>query len=165
LSNTPPVNGALVVTGLLSVALAPLLNHGLTLAAITAAIGASPEAHPDPTKRYGAAVIAGTFKIVLGLFGVTIVALLTALPAAVVTAVAGLALAGTIASCLGGAFAEPELRDASLWALLVTVADVQLWGIGGAFWGFVVGVGLHFLLSRRAVVQESTKGAKVIIAK
>jgi predicted benzoate:H+ symporter BenE len=47
----------------------------------------------------------------------------------------------------------------------VTVADVQLWGIGGAFWGFVVGVGLQFLLSRRAVVQESTKGAKVIIAK
>jgi benzoate membrane transport protein len=145
----PPVNGALVVTGLLSALLAPALNHGLTLAAITAAIGNAPEAHPDAGRRYGAAVIAGLLKIGLGLFGVTIVTLLTALPGAVVTALAGLALAGTIAQCLTGGFAEAEYREASLWALLVTAADVQFLGVGSAFWGFVAGVGVHLLLSRR----------------
>lgn len=142
---TPPVRGALVVTGLLSVLLAPMLNHGLTMAAITAAIGNAPEAHPDPNRRYSAAVVAGVLKIVLGLFGVTIVSLLTALPRTVVMAIAGLALSGTIASCLAGGFAEPEHRDASLWALLITASDVQFFGIGSAFWGLAAGVAIHFL--------------------
>jgi benzoate membrane transport protein len=145
----PPVRGSLVVTGLLSALLAPMLNHGLTLAAITAAIGNAPEAHPDPERRYAAAVVAAVLKIALGLFGVAVVTLLTALPRPVVTALAGLALSGTIAQCLAGGFAEPEVRDASLWALLVTAADVAFFGIGSAFWGFMAGVGVHLLLSRR----------------
>jgi benzoate membrane transport protein len=149
---TPPVNGSLVVTGLLSALLAPMLNHGLTLAAITAAICNSPEAHPDPNRRYGAAVAAGLLKITLGLFGVTIVTLLTALPHTIVIALAGLALSGTIIQCLAGSFSIAEDRDASLWALLITAADVQFFGIGSAFWGFLAGVGVHWLLGagRRA---------------
>jgi benzoate membrane transport protein len=146
----PPVRGALVVTGLLSALMAPLLNHGLTLAAITAAIGTSPEAHPDPQRRYAAAVVAGALKIALGLFGLAIVTLLTALPRPVVTAVAGLALSGTIMQCLAGGFAEAETREASLWALLVTATDVTFFGIGSAFWGFVAGVGVHILLAGRS---------------
>jgi benzoate membrane transport protein len=155
----PPVNGALVVTGLLSVLLAPMLNHGLTMAAITAAIGNSPEAHPDPARRYAAAVAAGVFKLTLGLFGVAVVSLLTALPPAVVTAIAGLALSGTIAQCLAGGFTELEYRDASLWALLVTASDVHLFGIGSAFWGFVAGVGVHMLLGRRRATAAAAPAA------
>jgi benzoate membrane transport protein len=151
----PPVNGSLVVTGLLSMALAPMLNHGLTLAAITAAIGNSPEAHPDPNRRYGAAVIAGLLKIGLGLYGVAIVTLLTALPSAVVTALAGLALSGTIAQCLAGGFSEPEGREASLWALLVTASGVELFGVGSAFWGFVAGVVVHLLLGQRSAAPAA----------
>jgi benzoate membrane transport protein len=146
---TPPVRGALAVTGIISMLTAPLLNHGITLAAITAAIGAGPEAHPDRTRRYAAAVTAGAIKIGLGLFGVTIVALLTALPKPVVTAVAGLALSGTIAQSLEGAFKEPASREAALWALLVTAADTAFFGIGSAFWGFVVGVAVSRLLVPR----------------
>lgn len=146
---TPPVNASLVVTGLLSVLLAPALNHGLTLAAITAAIGNSPEAHPDAQKRYGAAVVAGVLKIILGLFGATLIGLLTALPAAVVTAIAGLALSGTILNCLSSSFAEPRHRDSALWALLVTASGVQFFGIGSAFWGFVAGVLVNQLLESK----------------
>ena len=145
---TPPVNGSLIVTGALSVLLAPALNHGLTLAAITAAIGNSPEAHPDAKQRYSAGVVAGLLKIALGLFGVTIVSLLTALPHVIVTALAGLALSGTILNCLTGSFAEAKHRDSALWALLVTAADVQFFGIGSAFWGFVAGMVVYALLER-----------------
>lgn len=145
---TPPVNGALLVTGLLSVAMAPMLNHGLTMAAITAAVANSPEAHPDPTRRYAAAFAAGLLKIALGIFGVTIVTLLTSLPATIVTAIAGLALSGTIMQCLAGSFGDAEHRDASLWALLITASNVQLLGIGSAFWGFVAGVVVYRVLRR-----------------
>jgi benzoate membrane transport protein len=146
----PPVNGSLVVTGLLSALLAPMLNHGLTLAAITAAISSSPEAHPDANRRYGAAVAAGILKIALGVFGVTIVTLLTALPRTIVIALAGLALSGTIIQCLAGSFSDADDRDASLWALLITAADVQFFGIGSAFWGFLAGVGVYWLLGSKA---------------
>ncbi|MBC8161513.1 MAG: benzoate/H(+) symporter BenE family transporter [Roseiflexaceae bacterium] len=145
---TPPVKGSLIVTGLISVLLAPALNHGQTLAAITAAIGNSPEAHPDPQQRYGAAVVAGALKIILGLFGATVMGLLVALPSAVVAALAGLALSGTILSCLTNSFAEPKHRDSALWALLVTASGVQFFGIGSAFWGFVAGVLVNRLLER-----------------
>ena len=56
----PPVNSALIVTGIATLLSAPTLNHGLNLAAITAAVCNSPEAHPDPNRRYAAGVATGT---------------------------------------------------------------------------------------------------------
>jgi benzoate membrane transport protein len=145
----PPTKGALVSTGLLSALTAPLLNHGLTLAAITAALGNSPDAHPDPAKRYGAGVVAGALKITLGLFGTTIVALFLALPKAVVAGMAGLALSGTIAGCLEGAFKDPKTRDSSIFALLVTASGAEFLGLGSAFWGLVAGALLGATLERK----------------
>jgi benzoate membrane transport protein len=155
----PPVNGSLVITGLVSLLFAPMLNHGTTMAAITAAIGNAPEAHPDPKRRYAAGVATGTIKIIFGIFGVTIVTLLTALPPAVIAAIAGLALSGTILQCLIGGFQEPAHRDASLWALLITASDVQIFGIGSAFWGFVVGVLVHMILTggQKAPLEATAK--------
>jgi benzoate membrane transport protein len=136
---TPPANGSLIATGLLSAFSAPLLGHGLTLAALTAALGNSPDAHPDPKLRYGAGVTSGFFKIVLGLFGTTVVAFFAGLPSALIAAMAGLALMGTIQGCLVGAFSDAKDRDAAMFALLLTASDVQLLGVGSAFWGLVVG--------------------------
>lgn len=141
---TPPANGSLIATGCLSALFAPMLGHGFTLAAITAALGNSPEAHPDPKLRYGAGVTAGFFKAVLGLFGTTVVLFFAGLPKALIAAMAGLALMGTIQGCLVGAFSEPKDREASMFALLLTASDIQLLGVGSAFWGLVIG----FFVSR-----------------
>jgi benzoate membrane transport protein len=145
----PPVKGALVSTGLLSALFGFMLSHGLTLAAITAALGNSPEAHPDPSKRYGAGIVAGIGKIVLGLFGTTIVALFFALPKALVAGMAGLALSGTIAGCLEGAFKDPKTRDSSGFALLITASGAEFLGLGSAFWGLVLGAVVAALLERK----------------
>ncbi len=136
---TPPANGSLIATGLMSALFAPLFGHGFTLAALTAALGNSPDAHPDPKLRYGSGVTSGLFKTLLGLFGTTIVAFFAGLPKALIAAMAGLALLGTIQGCLVGALSEPKDRDAAMFALLLTASDVQLLGIGSAFWGLVVG--------------------------
>lgn len=144
----PPVRGILASTGLLSVLFAPLLAHGFTLAAITAAIGTSPEAHPEKDLRYGVGIAVGILKIALGMFGATIVGVFAALPVELVAAAAGLALSGTILNALTGAFGEPRHRTSALWALLVTASDVTLLGIGSAFWGFVAGIVVYLLLER-----------------
>ena len=57
---------------------------------------------------------------------------------------AGLALSGTIQTCLVGSFSDTKDREAALFALLMAASDVQLFGIGSAFWGLVIG----FIVSR-----------------
>ena len=44
----PPLRGVLRATGLVSAAAAPFGGHAVNLAAITAALAAGPDAHPDP---------------------------------------------------------------------------------------------------------------------
>jgi benzoate membrane transport protein len=135
-----PVNGPVVVTGLASILTAPFGGHGLNLAALMTVICTSPEAHHDPDKRYGAGVAAGLFFILFGAFGATAVTLFAGLPQALIAAIAGLAMAGSITTSLAGAMSEPRQRDAALFALLVTASDITLLGIGAPFWGLVAGV-------------------------
>ncbi|NWF69500.1 MAG: benzoate/H(+) symporter BenE family transporter [Chloroflexi bacterium] len=141
-----PINGILVATGLASVALALFGGHGQTLGALTAAIVTNPDAHPDASKRYSAGVMVGVWYLLFGLFGATVVSLFAGFPAALVAAIAGLALSGTITSSLVGALHEAKTRDAAIVAFLCTAANFSLLGIGAPFWGLVAGVLTHFVL-------------------
>ena len=144
-----PIDGALIFTGIGSLLLAPFGCHGLNLAAITAAMNANPEAHPDPTKRYTAGVSIGVWYILAGSFGMAAVALFTALPPALIACVAGLSLLGTITSAASAATEHSATRDAGVVALLCTAANFNLFGIGAPFWGLVFGMLVHVLLNIR----------------
>jgi benzoate membrane transport protein len=134
-----PVSASITATGAATVLLAPFGGYAFNLAAITAAIAMSPEAHADPAKRYTAAVMAGVFYVVIGLAGGAVVGLLQAFPRELVLAVAGLALLGTIAGGLAAALRDEHHRDAAILTFLVTLSGVSLLGIGSAFWGVVAG--------------------------
>ncbi len=134
-----PVSASISVTGLAGLLLAPFGGYAFNLAAITAAICMGREAHEDADKRYSAAAMAGLFYIALGLAGGAVVGLLTAFPRALVAAVAGLALMGTIAGGLATALKEEQHRDAAILTFLVTLSGISLAGIGAAFWGVVAG--------------------------
>ena len=144
-----PVSPVVGATGLASLLLAPFGGYALNLAAITAAICMGKEAHTDPTRRYTASVSAGVLYIALGLAGGTIVSLMAAFPQALVLAVAGLALLGTIASGLSVAVKDEQQRDAALLTFLVTLSGVTLAGVGSAFWGVVVGGLAQWFWKRR----------------
>ena len=134
-----PISPVTTATGLVTLVLAPFGAFAINLAAITAAICMSPEAHADPAKRYTAPVVAGIFYTLLGLGGGAVVGLLAAFPKELVAVVAGLALLGTIAGGLHQALAEPRHRDAAAMTFLVTLSGVSMAGIGAAFWGVVAG--------------------------
>jgi benzoate membrane transport protein len=134
-----PVSPVITATGLVTLVLAPFGAFAINLAAITAAICMSPEAHADPAKRYTAPLMAGVFYTALGLAGGTVVGLLAAFPRELVAAVAGLALLGTIAGALAVALQDERPRDAALITFLVTLSGLTLAGIGAAFWGVVAG--------------------------
>ena len=138
-SVTAPVSPVIATTGLATLLLAPFGSFGLNLAAITAAICMGPEAHPDPKRRYVAPVAAGVFYLLIGLGGGAVVGLMAAFPHALVVAVAGLALLGTIAGALSSALAVERHRDAAAITFLITLSGVTLGGIGAPFWGVAAG--------------------------
>jgi benzoate membrane transport protein len=135
-----PLSPLIGWTGLANVALAPFGGFALNLAAITAAICMGREAHEDPRRRYVAAMAAGLFYAVIGLFGATVVSLFAACPAELVAAIAGLALFATIGNGLAAALADANQREPALVTFLVTASGVTLAGVGSAFWGLVAGV-------------------------
>jgi benzoate membrane transport protein len=98
------------------------------------------EAHEDPARRYVAAVCAGAFYIVIGLFGATVGAVFAAFPRELVLAIAGLALLGTIGNGLAAAVSKEGEREPALLTFLVTGSGISLFGIGSAFWGLLAGI-------------------------
>jgi benzoate membrane transport protein len=134
-----PISKIITLTGLTTLVLAPFGAFSLNLSAITAAICMGPEAHPDRARRYTAAVSCGVLYIALGLFGATIMALLTAFPKELVAAIAGLALMGTIGSALAAALHKESDREAAMVTFLITLSGVVIGGVGSAFWGVVAG--------------------------
>lgn len=145
------------VTGLGSLIMAPFGSHAMNVAAITAAICTGPEAHQDPSKRWIAGIAAGIFYILVGIFGLTLAAVFMAFPATFITTLAGLALLGTIGGSLAGAMAEPKSREAALITFLASAANITLFGIGGAFWGLVIGLLAYFILNGKLPQRKTAK--------
>ena len=135
-----PISPILSWTGGLNLLFAPFGAFTLNLAAITAAICASEEAHPDPNKRYIAGVFAGIFNILVGIGSATVVSLFAAFPSSMIAALAGLALLGTIGASLAQTVQEAKYREAALITFLVTTSGVSFFNIASAFWGIVLGL-------------------------
>ena len=149
-------NPIVAMTGLGSLLMAPFGSHAFNIAAITAAICTGPQAHEDPSKRWIAGIAAGIFYTLVGVFGVTLAAVFMAFPATFITTLAGLALLGTIGASLGSAMADPKTREASLITFLAAAANITLLGIGGAFWGLVIGLVAYAVLNGRLPHRAST---------
>ncbi|ODT49443.1 MULTISPECIES: benzoate/H(+) symporter BenE family transporter [Alphaproteobacteria] len=144
------------VTGLGSLLMAPFGSHAFNIAAITAAIATGRAAHEDPSKRWIAGIAAGCFYCLVGVFGVTLAAVFMAFPASFITTLAGLALLGTIGNNLANAVADPASREAALITFLASAANITLFGIGGAFWGLIIGLIAHTILNGKLPRLKST---------
>lgn len=140
-------NPIVTITGLGSLLMAPFGSHAFNIAAITAAICTGREAHDEPARRWVAGIAAGVFYILVGVFGVTLAAVFMAFPATFITTLAGLALLGTIGGSLASAMADAKLREASLITFLAAAANITMFGIGGAFWGLLIGLLAYAVLN------------------
>ena len=134
-----PISRIVTMTGVATLVFAPFGAFSLNLSAITAAMCMGPQAHPDKARRYTAAVCCGLIYIALGLFGATIMAMLSAFPQALVVAIAGLALMATIGNGLASALHKESDREAAMVTFLITLSGVVIGGVGSAFWGLLAG--------------------------
>jgi benzoate membrane transport protein len=151
-----PMRPILTTTGLATIVCAPFGGHAVNLAAISAALAAGPDAHPDPRRRFIASVTAGVGLAVLGLGAGLATALLVLSPPVLIEAVAGLALLGALAAALSSAVSEPGSREAAAITLVVTAAGVGFLGIGAAFWGLLAGTGMSLLHRQRTRAEAIT---------
>lgn len=139
----------IIVTGGLALLLSPFGVFSICIAAITAAICQSPDAHPDAGRRWLAAAAAGAFYLLAGIFGGSIAGLMAALPLSWIQTLAGLALLGTISGSLYQALSHEAERDAAIVTFLMTASGATILGIGSAFWGLLLGGLCYAVFSRR----------------
>ena len=65
-------------------------------------------------------------------------------PAALLTAVAGLALIPALVGSISAAFSEPGQLEAPALTFLIAASGMTLFGVSGAFWGIVAGAIIWF---------------------
>lgn len=147
--------------GVASVPAALFGCHSITVAALLANVVAGPDADPRPERRWTAAAWASAFGITVGLFAGTVLQAMGALPAPVITALAGLALLGPLTQSLTTAFGDQGGRASHLAPVAifaVTLSGLAPWGIGSACWGVLAGLAVYGLERsgplRRAVVRR-----------
>lgn len=149
-----PVSPTISWTGFTTLMLAPFGCFAINYAAITAAICAGENSHPDKNKRYIASVTAGINYLLTGIFAATFASLFASFPKEMVLALAGIALLATISTSLKQAMDEDSYREPALVTFLVTLSGMTLWGTGSAFWGLVFGALTLVLLNLRKGVIE-----------
>lgn len=140
---------AFSITGIASAIIAPFGAHTVNLAAITAAICAGPEAHPDPARRWVAPIAAGVGYLIFALGSGLAAALIAASPQLLIQAVAGLALMSSLAQALSGALAHDQDRLPAIVTFVTAASGVTIFGIGAAFWGILAGILLTLVLRLR----------------
>ena len=137
-----------VSSGLLSAIVALFGGLTINLAAITAALMASSEAHPDPSRRWIAPVASGSAYLLLGLAASLAASFVAASPPILIEAVAGLALLPSLVSALSNSLTDEDARLPAIVTFVTTASGVTIMGIGGAFWGLVAGLALLLVLKK-----------------
>ena len=148
----PPVTSCLLVTGLASVAMAPFGSHAVNLAAITASLVTGPDAHPDKDKRWLVAWPYLVLYVAVGLAATLFVQVLGALPVALITTIAGLALFSPLMASIVAMLKEPRDVESALVTFLVAASGITFEGVGAPFWGLVAGLllfGVRHLVVKR----------------
>ncbi|ALD11984.1 benzoate/H(+) symporter BenE family transporter [Clavibacter capsici] len=149
-----PWRAAMTTTAAATLVSAPFGGHVVNLAAISAALSASPSAHPDPAERWRAARTAGWTNLVLGLASAALAAVIVAGPAGVVAAAAGLALVPSLAASLASAVRDPGGHLPAVATFVVAASGITVGGLGAAFCALVVGVLVHLALRTRATPRD-----------
>ncbi|QIA65541.1 benzoate/H(+) symporter BenE family transporter [Vibrio astriarenae] len=151
-----PSKPILISTGLTNSVLAPIGGFSFNLAAITAAICMNDSVDAQKSRRYLASVSAGGFYIIAGLMGTTVVSLFTALPNAVSSILAGLALLGTLALCLKKSLSEND-NEPALVTFLITLSGISVLGMNSTLWGLVGGLSCLWLKRHLSAPLNITK--------
>lgn len=140
----PPANAVTIACGIGGAVSAAVGAVGTCLTGPTNGIvTSSGERH----RHYAAALSTGGLAILFGLFSPTFTRLMLSTPKEFIMMLGGLAMLRVLQGAFVSSFKGPYAFGA-LASLLVTIADIPLFGIGAAFWGLVAGAIVSRILER-----------------
>jgi benzoate membrane transport protein len=135
----PPARSILVGSGLLSAGGALFGAHAINLAALSAAIMAGPDSHPERSKRWIASLAGGVSYVFIGLAAGLAASLVLVTPPLLITTVAGLAMLGAFVTAVAASVEDPNNRMVAAITFLVVASGIVIVGIGSPFWGLLAG--------------------------
>ena len=144
----------IAASGIAGLLATPFCGHAANYAAITAALCMGTDAHPDPKRRYWAAITAGICYIFLGLLAGATTAFVSLAPPILIQAVGGVALFGAFSASALAAFRDAADRESSAVTFLLTASGVAFLGVSGAFWGLLAG-GLMLAIRRKPAPERA----------
>ena len=147
---TIPWRQAMTTTGIGSILGAPFGGHAINLAAISASVPASAQAHAEPARRWPAATTFGVTYLALAAVTTALTTLLGVGPTDVIGTVAGLGLLATLAASLGAAVSDPDQRAAAAITFVVAASGVTIAGVASATWALVAGLAIRAVLAPAA---------------
>ena len=142
-------------TGLVSLLISPFGGIPVNMSAITAAMMAGEDAGQDPARRYWSAIVSGVTYLILAFAAASVAALASVAPAALITAVAGLALIPALISSLTNAFGNSSQLEAPAITFLIAASGMTLLGISGAFWSLLAGAAIWLVKSWVGKINRS----------
>jgi benzoate membrane transport protein len=158
----PRISKLISWSGLTNIIIAPFGGYSINLSALTAAICMGTDSHPNPEKRYTAAMISGLFYMVVGLWAGAVIGLFEGMPKEFIMTLAGLALMSTVIQGLFQAIKfDQDSKTPSLsgqMTFFVTASGVTLLGISSSFWGLLAGgivLVLEKMLRKKSVEEKS----------
>ncbi|MFR9803602.1 benzoate/H(+) symporter BenE family transporter [Pseudonocardia sp. RS010] len=151
----PPVNVATIACGAWSLLTAGV---GAVSTCLTGPTNALLTASGERHRHYVAGICCGLLALVFGLFAPLFTRLMLAAPPAFVATLGGLAMLRVLQSAFVTAFGS-RCTFGALVTFVVTVADVTVLNVGGAFWGLLAGFGVTWLLERRDLRDLRGAGA------
>ncbi|MGO2216833.1 MAG: benzoate/H(+) symporter BenE family transporter [Corynebacterium casei] len=151
-----PWKRSMVTTGFMSSIIAPFGGLTINLAAISAALSAGSESGVEHLKRWRSAMWSGYTYITIGLFCSAVVVIISAAPSEVFGTLAGLALVGTFAGSVAGAWKNPaeHSRMPAAVTFIIAASGVTILGIGAAIWSIAGGLIVRGIILARKQSQE-----------
>lgn len=140
----PPINAITMACGAGSVVTALV---GTVPTCLTGPVNAILSASGEKARHYTAGLFVGILVLGFGLLSPMFTRLMLATPHTFIAALAGLAMLRVLQAAFTIAFRE-RFTLGALATLLVTLADVSVFNIGGPFWGLTFGFVLSWLLER-----------------
>lgn len=160
----PPTKALLTLPAIGSAVGAFTLAVPMSMTGVITGILSGPENGPKET-RYVGAYLKNLSAIGIGILSGFLVPFLLVLPSPLKSVLAGLAMLSLFFNALGGAFGGKKFKYGALFAFLVTLSGISVFGINSAVWGVIVGVIVSFCMEPKDFKADPAPAAAVPAAK
>jgi len=150
-----PINAMTIASGIGGIVTAFFGGHNANIAGPMTAIIAD-ESSGNKDLRYGGAILNGFAMVAFGLFAAYALGIVSGLPSALVSLLAGLSMINLLINALKDGFGTGEYRTGAFTAFVIAMSGLTIFGIGSSFWGLLGGV-----LVAMIVDQKDFKAAKI----